>query len=287
MKRVCVVAASEMTIRAFLVSQIAAMQGNYEVTVVVNTTNLAFFKELGLTTKLFPVRIERRISPWEDIRALMRITSFLRRGRFDMVHSITPKAGLLAMIGGLLARTPVRVHTFTGQVWATRKGPSRVLLKAADRLLAAITTFNVVDSSSQRDFLIQEGIVKAKKSAVLGRGSVSGVDGEKFHPNTQARHRIRAELGISANDIVLLFVCRLNVDKCVLDLAQAFARIADVRNDVRLLAVGADEQQMRPRILNAVGRHAERLHFVDYRRAAGVYGRIRRALSAQLPRRLR
>ena len=263
-RRVCVVSASEMTVRAFLRNQIAAMQDRYEVTVVVNTTNRDFLEELGLTAQLVPVRIERGISLRGDMEALIRIARLLRRGQFDMVHSFTPKAGLLAMLGGLLAGTPVRVHTFTGQVWATRTGWSRALLKNLDRLLAASATFITVDSSSQRDFLLQEHVVAASRSVVLGKGSLSGVDGQKFRPDVHARYRIRGELGIASGDMVLLFVGRLNRDKGVLDLAQAFACVAEVRKDVRLLVVGVDEQQMRPAVRNAIGPHTDKLHFVDF-----------------------
>ena len=51
------------------------------------------------------------------------------------VHTITSKAGLLGMLAAWLARVPVRVHSFTGQVWVTRMGFMRWLLKAADKCL--------------------------------------------------------------------------------------------------------------------------------------------------------
>src|SRR5205814_10505691 len=125
-------------------------------------------------------------------------------------------------------------------------------------------TFILVDSKSQRDFLLAERIVSASKSAVLGKGSVSGVDVEKFRPDSEARHRIRADYGIPDKDIVLIFVGRLTRDNGVLDLAAAFVRIAEDRDDVWLLVVGADEQLMHPAMRAACGRHAGRLQFVDF-----------------------
>jgi len=194
-RRVCFVVASEMTVRTFLRNHIAAMQDEYDITVVANTADRSLLGDLGLTAQLRPLAIERGISLRKDMQAIVRLTRLFWRGRFEMVHSITPKAGLLAMVAGLLARTPVRVHTFTGQVWATRRGLSRALLKNLDRLLAASATFIIVDSSSQRDFLLQERVVSASKSVVLGKGSLGGVDGLKFHPDVHARDRIRGELG--------------------------------------------------------------------------------------------
>jgi len=263
-RRVCVVVAAEMTVRVFLRNQIAAMQDDYDVTVIANTNNLAFLEEMGLKARLFPVPIARGISLRRDFVALVEVTRFLRREQFDLVHSITPKAGLLAMVGGLLARTPVRLHTFTGQVWATRTGITRELLKNIDRLLAASATLTIADSSSQRDFLLQQRVVSAPRSIVLGSGSVSGVDERQFHPDAGARLRIRRDLGIDPEDGVLLFVGRLNRDKGVLDLAQAFAHVATQRKDVRLLVVGTDEQKISSVMREACGPHADRLIFVDF-----------------------
>src|SRR5262249_36249713 len=126
MKRpVCFVVASEMTVRVFLTTHLRAMQHHYELTVVVNTNNTRLLTELGVQGTLVPLRIERRVSPWRDLAALLALLAILRRGRFDIVHSMTPKAGLLAMTAAWLVRVPVRLHTFTGQVWVTSHGIAR------------------------------------------------------------------------------------------------------------------------------------------------------------------
>ena len=248
--------------RAFLRGYVAAMHGAYDITVVTTTTDVALFDGLGGTVRLIPMAIERGISLRKDLFTLVRMTRLFRQERFDLIHSITPKAGLLAMVGGVMARTPVRIHTFTGQVWATRRGLSRLLLKNLDRLMAASATFALVDSASQRDFLRREGVVAADKTMVIGHGSVGGVDGRRFHPDVEVRRRLREALGIGADDLVLLFVGRLQIDKGVLDLASAFKQVAEARPDVRLLIVGPDEQQLRPRLIAAAGLHADRVHFV-------------------------
>ena len=110
----CVVVASEMTVRAFLVRQLRAMQSEYDLTVVVNTANTNLLHELGIDGRLAAIAIERRISIPRDLAALWSLYRLLRNSRFDLVHSITPKAGLLAMAAAWMARVPVRIHTFTG-----------------------------------------------------------------------------------------------------------------------------------------------------------------------------
>jgi glycosyltransferase involved in cell wall biosynthesis len=253
-----------MTARSFLVHQLQAMQRPYDVTLVVNTTNADLLQELEVAGTLRPLAIERPVSPASDVRAFLSLMRLIRAGRFDLVHSMTPKAGLLAMVAAWLTRVPVRVHTFTGQVWATRSGVSRAVLKEIDRVVAACATLVLTDSPSQRDFLIQQGIVRPEKLLVLGKGSVSGVDTGRFRPSFEDRRHWRERLAIPATDVLLLFVGRLHRDKGVLDLARAFALLAGERPDVHLLVVGPDEHRLRPAVERLCKDHLARLHFLDF-----------------------
>jgi len=244
-RKLCLLVASEITVRAFLAGHLRALCEQHDVSVVVNTSNPAFLDDLGLKVRVIPLGIERNIAPLRDLAALFALIGLFRRERFDLLHSVTPKAGLLGMLAGFFARLPLRVHIFTGQVWATRSGFSRQLLKSMDRLLAACATHLLADSDSQRDFLIAEGVVPAGKVEVLAKGSISGVDVARFHPAAQVRKSVRSQLGIGAQDLVLLFLGRLNRDKGVLDLAQAFIRLPE---GSRLLFVGPDEAGMQAEI---------------------------------------
>ena len=260
--RICLVVASEITVRAFLLGHLRALSERYEVSVVVNTDNPAFLDEYGLRLRIIPLSIERNIAPRRDLASLMALIRLFRQERFDVVHSVTPKAGLLSMLAAWVARLPRRVHIFTGQVWATRSGASRLLLKCMDRLLAACATHLLADSASQREFLIAQGITRAEKLAVLADGSISGVDTDRFRPDAAARQGIRKELGIEADDMVFLFLGRLNRDKGVLDLARAFTRLPDGARNARLLFVGPDEAGMQAEVAGLAER--DRMHFIAY-----------------------
>jgi hypothetical protein len=163
-RRACIVVASEMTVRAFLRRQIAAMQEEYDVTVVVNAPTPGLEQELGVGVRVQPLPIEREVSPVRDLLCLLALVRLLRVHRFDLVHSMTPKAGLLAMSAAWIARVGVRVHTFTGQVWATRSGFQRIGLKLVDRLIAGAATFTLADSPSQRAFLTAQGVARRPRS---------------------------------------------------------------------------------------------------------------------------
>lgn len=262
--RLCVVAASELTIIAFLLEHLRAVRREMRVTVVVNTTDPGFARARGLDVDVVPVGIERDIAPALDAAALRRLTSLFRAQRFDIVHSYTPKAGLLTMTAAFLARVPVRVHTFTGQVWATRAGVARRVLKSADRVTARLATHVLVDSHHQREFLIREGVVAPEHSRVLHRGSVAGVDPVRFRPDPVARAEIRAALGIPSDASLFIYLGRLNRDKGIATLADAYSRIAAKRPDVHLLLVGGDEDGLTPEVLRRCAGAADRVHFEGF-----------------------
>lgn len=264
-RRACIVVSSEMTVRAFLLRQLAAMQQDYDVTVVVNTGNSRLLEELGVPqASLRRLRIARQIAPARDLWCLAALVRLMWRERFDLVQSVTPKAGLLAMVAAWLTGVRARVHTFTGQVWATREGLSRRVLKMSDWLVARTATHVLADSASQREFLIAEGVVPASKIAVLGAGSVSGVDTARFRPSPGVRQAVRRSLGIRNDDVLLLFIGRIHREKGVLDLARAFLALADQRPDVHLIVAGPDEQGLAELMRRTCARHAARLHFSEF-----------------------
>lgn len=163
------------------------------------------------------------------------------------------------MIAAWLAGVNRRVHCFTGQVWATRRGSMRLLLKNMDRLVGLCATRLLTDSGSQRQYLIDQGIVGPEKIEVLANGSMAGVDTARFHPDRDARRRIRAQLGMDQDACCLLFVGRLTREKGVSDLMAAFNQLAPHFPGLHLLLVGPDEEGM-----DALCRDDSRVHRVGY-----------------------
>jgi len=262
-EKICLVVTSEMTVTAFLKQHIMALSKIYHVTLVMNTDIADFAAQHELPINVLPLVITRNIQPIADLKALYALCVLFRSHRFDLVHSVTPKAGLLAMLAGKVTGVRFRLHTFTGQVWATRKGFSRLLLKTMDRLLALAATNLLADSVSQRQFLIDQGIAKAEKLTVLGDGSISGVDVDRFQPDFSVRVAVREQLGIDEQDMLLLFLGRLKKDKGVLDLAVAFAQVAVSFPNLHLVLVGPDEDGLKTKIEQMIASH-QQLHFVDY-----------------------
>jgi len=264
MKKVCFVTTSPLIVNFFLVPHLVHLAARYQVSLAVTQPGEAPLRPLP-GVQVIPLQIARRIDPLRDAGALLELRRLFRRSAFDLVHSFAPKAGLLATAAGRLAGTAARLHTFTGQVWASRTGSMRRLLRAADGCTARFATHVLADSASQRDFLEREGVVRAGRCEVLGSGSVSGVDLARFRPDAQARSAVRRELGIGEDEPVVLYLGRITRDKGVLDLARAASSKA------LLLLVGPDEGGLREEVLRLRGPHASRVRFVGYTDAPERY----------------
>jgi glycosyltransferase involved in cell wall biosynthesis len=192
--------------------------------------------------KFVPISIERAISPWRDFLSLWMLFRQFRKENYQIVHSISPKAGLLSAIASFLAKVPIRMHTFTGQAWVSHKGFKRWLLKSMDRLIIRLNTKCYSDSESQKQFLIQQKIALASSDiSVIGNGSIAGVDLKRFDPDRvsqQVKQTLRRDLKIPDTAFVLLFVGRITKDKGVMELLDAYTNLSKMRSDVQLILVG-------------------------------------------------
>lgn len=269
--RICVVSTTPLLVHFFLRPHLAALAEAGDVTLAVNLENDRFTPSLNLPVRIVPIGIKRELSPLADLAALWQLLGLFRRERFDLVWAVAPKAGLLTMLAGWLARLPVRVFLFQGEVWASRRGLWRKLLKAADRLTAASATHLLAVSASERDFLEKEGIVPRGRLGVLGAGSIAGVDLDRFRPDPAARKAARAELGIPEQATLLLFMGRLRVDKGVRELAEAFARMAAGRPELWLLMVGPDEERVGPDLAALMGECSARARVLGFTSAPERY----------------
>ena len=242
MKKICFITAVHGSAYSFLRDHMTALQQEYKVYYVCNEPDENNIKVPH--DGYHCVNIHRNISLINDLKALWHLYRYFRTEKFDAVHSVTPKAGLLTSIAAFFARVPVRIHIYTGQVWANKTGFMRLLLKTMDRFIALFDNHILVDGEGQRQFLIQNKVVSEKNSKVLGSGSICGVNLDRFNPSIEVRTEKRKEIGIDDSKTVFVFMGRLNHDKGVYELLSAFDRIAAERGDVYLLLFGNDEENV-------------------------------------------
>ncbi|MFN0315988.1 MAG: glycosyltransferase [Burkholderiales bacterium] len=196
--------------------------------------------------KWLDIDLNRKISLLADFVSLFRLCYFLVNYKPDIVHSIMPKAGLLAALAGFICRVPIRIHTFTGQIWATKNSVSRSVLYAADKLISALNTICLTDSPSQSMFLLEHHISRRGKAlAVLGKGSLSGVELSRFNPRRleKSAKALADSLGIMPKNFVFAFIARKTREKGAIDILHAFAKVALLHPHCLLLFVGPDESK--------------------------------------------
>jgi glycosyltransferase involved in cell wall biosynthesis len=247
--RICRVASVPFFLQHHLREQICATaNAGHQVTLIAGDgPEMAALKNIpGIEFVL--IDIARQISPWRDLRALWRLFVHFRQSSYDIVHSTTPKAGMLCAIAGMMAGVPLRLHTFTGQPWMELHGVKRYVAKAGDWMTAHLNSMSYADSVSQRDFLIEQGVAAKGKIAVIGRGSLAGVDVIRFD-RTRWQDQIaglRMQLGISESAVVISFVGRLTRDKGVSELVEAFSQLIQSGKQCVLLLVGPQEPDRDP-----------------------------------------
>lgn len=197
------------------------------------------FKQRHPDDKTIEVPMERRISLTKDLKSLFQMIKVLRRERPYMVHSMTPKAGLLSMVAGWLTGVPVRVHTFTGLVWPTETGLKRKILMATDWLTCTCATHIIPEGQGVLNDLKDYGVCR-KPMKVLGYGNVKGVDMDKFNP---ARF---TEVQRDAEVFRFVFVGRVVRDKGINELVSAFVRLNNEYPNTQLTLVGRYETNLDP-----------------------------------------
>jgi len=187
------------------------------------------------------VPMAREISPWRDLKSLVRLYRVIRRLRPSITNVGTPKAGLLAGMAAWLARVPCRFYTLRGLRSETTRGLKRRILLLSERIACLCAHRVICVSESLRQRAVALGIVQPHRALVLGSGSSNGVDTSRFLLTPLLLNRVaglRQELKIPLEAQVVGFVGRLTRDKGVAELVKAFNRLCETSAVVWLLLVG-------------------------------------------------
>lgn len=204
--------------------------------------------------------IAREIRFFSDVVTLVRLWRLFRKEKFHIIHSTTPKAGLLCAIAAKLAGTPVCIHTYTGQTWVTMKGIKKTLVKYSDKLIAWFNTCCYTDSFSQREFLIENKIICLDKIHVIGSGSLAGVDTGRFSLDNfsdEDQSQLKESLKINNSTKILLFVGRVTEEKGIFELIGALHQLLKTGHDVVLVVVGPFEQNNEDKIRTYAKQYCE------------------------------
>ncbi|SHE45535.1 glycosyltransferase family 4 protein [Chryseobacterium takakiae] len=240
-----------ISLNVLLKGQLKFLNGFFEVVGISSGDELLDEVSQREGIKTIGIHMERGISPFKDIVSLFRLYSIFRSEKPAIVHSITPKAGLLTMLAGKMAGVPIRMHTFTGLIFPTRKGLVQKVLIKMDRLLCFAATNIYPEGQGVKNDLLNYKIT-SKPLKVIANGNVNGIDLNYFLPekiSEAQKQLLKKELNIAPSDFVFVFVGRLVGDKGINELVRAFSQIS--RNTervvpVKLLLIGPLEEHLDP-----------------------------------------
>lgn len=240
-----------ISLKAHLLGQARFMRGRgFELRAITSPgPELAEFSRLE-GVEVDAVSMQRAITPLADLAALWRLWGVLRRLHPEIVHSHTPKGGLLGMIAATLSRAPVRIYHLRGLPFVTASGLRRQLLRASEGVSCLLAHRVLAVSESMRLIAVEEGLCPPEKIKVLLGGSGNGVDAEeRFTPPAEGvRVAARREHGIPADALVIGFVGRLGPEKGSAELLAAWNALRDRMQTLHLLLVGPDEGLTRKQV---------------------------------------
>lgn len=238
-----------LSLEKLLEGQLGFMSDHFEVTAISSEKDRleSFGEAQGIST--FCLEMTRKITPLKDIRAVYKLYRFLTKEKPQIVHTHTPKAGIVGMMASYLAGTPHRLHTVAGLPLMEATGLKRSLLNFVERATYRFATKVYPNSNVLQDFILSEKFTSIDKLKVIGEGSSNGIDTNYFSRSQISEEAIqekRIELSIDKNDFVFVFVGRIVADKGINELIAAFAKIKENHSNVKLLLVGPFEDDLDP-----------------------------------------
>ena len=198
------------------------------------------------------ITMSRKITPFQDLKSLWEMWNFLRKEKPQIVHTHTPKAGIIGMLAARLAGVPHRLHTVAGLPLMEATGTKRKILNFVEKLTYSSATRVYPNSKGLYDFILQNNFTQSNKLKIIANGSSNGIDTAFFSPDQVTeleRVTLREKLNIQPNDFVFVFVGRIVSDKGINELIKAFSELQTVENKpagIKLLLVGGLENDLDP-----------------------------------------
>lgn len=195
----------------------------------------------------YVVEMTRKITPFKDLISLFQLVRILLKEKPDIVHTHTPKAGLLGMLAAWIVRVPNRLHTVAGMPLLVATGNKRRLLDFMEKLTYACATKVYPNSFVMMDIIVSLKLAPFNKLKVIAQGSSNGIDTSYFSvQNTLPKEDLRCRWGIGTMDFVFVFVGRIVKDKGVNELVRSFVLLKSSYENIKLLLVGGFERELDP-----------------------------------------
>jgi glycosyltransferase involved in cell wall biosynthesis len=232
-----------------LEGQLQFMQSHFNVIAI--SSEKDNLEKIGIRegVETYHLEMTRQITPDRDLIALLKLTWYFIKTKPHIVHSHTPKAGIVGMFAAYLARVPHRFHTVAGLPLLEAQGKKRTVLDFVEKLTYAFATRVYPNSKGLKEIILTNGYCKLDKLQVLANGSSNGINTSHFsteHFSFSEKEALKAQLGIESGDFVYVFVGRIVTDKGINELVSAFKKLKLNHPNAKLLLVGPLETELDP-----------------------------------------
>ena len=239
-----------LSLQKLIAGQMNYMSHNgFEVSMISSPFDGQLNLEKKENSKYIAVNMTRVISPFADLKSLYKLIKVFRQIKPDIVHTHTPKAGLLGMLAARIAGVPVRLHTVAGLPLMEATGLKRRILEAVEKVTYACANRVYPNSSNLKDFIVKAGYANTSHLKVIGNGSSNGIDVKLFESTPEIDTQVKAlqaKHQLTADHFTFVFVGRLVKDKGIEELVVAFSTLATQYPKLRLLLVGPEESDLDP-----------------------------------------
>lgn len=238
-----------ISVEKLLGNQLTFMNDFFEVTAI--SADEKKLKKAGekLGVKTYSIEMTRQITPLKDLKSLWQMYCYFRKEKPAIVHTHTPKAGLIGMMAAKMAGVKIRLHTVAGLPLMEASGFRRKVLNIVEKITYFCATKVYPNSFGLQKFILNEKFCHSAKLKVIGNGSTNGININFFSQDSvseQDKLLLRKELNISDSDFVFIFVGRLVKDKGIQELVSAFHKLSGREKNIKLLLVGPFEQELDP-----------------------------------------
>ncbi len=199
--------------------------------------------------KVKGINMSRKITPIQDLKAVVKLYQFLKKEKPFIVHTHTPKAGIIGMLASYFAKVPYRLHTVAGLPLLEATGLKRKVLNAVEKITYNCATNVYPNSYGLKNIILDNRFANKEKLKVIGNGSSNGIDTSYFDPklfSIKDKEDLKTKLEIKKTDFVFIFVGRIVSDKGMNELVTAFEKLSIENKKVKLLLVGPFEEQLDP-----------------------------------------
>jgi len=243
-----------ISLHLLLKGQPQFMQSNgFEVlTVSADGKELAAIKSTGIPHQI--INLTRKISPIADTIALWKMIQLIKSFKPDIVHTHTPKAGLIGMMAAWICRVPIRLHTVAGLPVMEAQGLKKSLLILTEKITCFCAIKVYPNSNGLMDFMINNFRSFKHKFKVLGKGSTNGIITNHYTLTSELSElatQLKSKYNFQPSDLVFCFIGRLVGDKGLNELINVFD-ILSKKNNCKLLLVGMQEPELDPLTANCL-----------------------------------